>query len=1095
MKKVGIYAIWNKDITRFDIDQLLELNCDEIEVVCLIDRSFIKENELISCINNKFEIYEYSSVEEIKFILEKKEYEYVSFYYGKCWVGRKFYKTLLEEADNQDIVMGKTESIYLNRGKLDLECDEIEGEPVVHENFQAALFSNIFIKRNIVAISDVIKEMDNLRWIKIILNNNVLYCKNEEMFLYAPLTLYMLYKGGINNFCPKVFGTFKNIKHKRKDKVTFYSMVRLLCYFVECYLENERRGTIPGNITWKSIEAIYKKIIEEKDKYSFQFPTFFEEFYSQYFDLKETREVWKEVVGNTKYPAVSVIIPVYNVEKYLKKRIESVIEQTLCDIEIICIDDGSTDRSGEILDEYAQKDSRITVVHAAHSDAGNARNIGIQMAKGEYLAILDADDWSEKNMLQRLYVEGIKRDADIVVCKSKAFSEERQEYSNQDGAVKTKLLPKKDVFSYLDCKEDIFQIFVAWSWDRIIRRSIVVDNSVYFQKLRTANAASFSCATLVVAKKIAFVNEYLTIQRRDLSTSLTHTLDQSWKCAFYSIMDLKRILIELGLYRDVEVSYLTWSVHTLLWYVMKMENNFRISKEMYEKLKTSYFEMAGITKAKIDFSHKNKKEYERYQDIMNMDFEEFQFAQLQKIRVEKNLLQQENFILAQKKKYVEESLIKQDRECEKRILQSEKLEFQLYEARKEVLEVKKSTMFKIGELITKIPRNFKIARIRNAEKRKRRREGYLNIAIVAYENFHYFILHSIIQICNIEKNHIEVYAPNKAIAEMRIYMGDDFNKVVWINIPWCNNVGNDNKGEFNEKLLCDLSKKIAANPFLDKIITCSSEYKYHLYNDLYKNAKYADVIALIHNINAIFRGKNINYEKYKLFKKVDAYAVLGEQLKNEIERNKLTKKRVYVFPIIHNKIKSMIREKSSDKTRFVIVGHVQKERKNYDLVLDSFSEMKNYFNEIQLTILGSTETEYGKKIAERCKKLKKMGLDIKWFEGFVPTKVFQNYMEQADYLLGAVEVYTNTSGSNEVYGVTKMTGVETDMIEYALPGIIPSQLNVQDDLKKCVLTYDFGEELVDVLKSALDSEKKQMLKQQAIICARKHSKENNYIQF
>lgn len=1095
MGKLCICVIWNNDITRFDVEQIKEFICDEIEVVCIVRDKFTRNTELLNVLQKEIKIYEYSSIEQIKFILNDLRFEKISFYYGKCWVGKQFYKYLLEESWNQDVVLGKTESIYLNRGKLNLKCDEIENNPIVHENFQAALFDKFYIRKNLEMISKAIYTMDILCWIKIVFNDNTFYCKKEEMFLYAPLVLGLKKEDDKNKICPRVYGVFKYIKYNNGNKIVFYSMVRMLSYFVDCYLENKISNYSKEDISWSDIESIYKRIVIEQKKFGLEFPDYFEEFYIQYFANQSTREVWNKRTEIEDYPAVSVIIPVYNVERYIRKRIESIIGQTLKEIEIICIDDGSTDNSGEILDEYAKKDSRIKVVHAAHSDAGNARNIGIQMARGQYLAILDADDWSEKNMLQRLYLEGIKKDADIVVCRSRAYSEEHQVYSNQDGAIKVKLLPEKDVFSFWDCKEDIFQIFVAWSWDRIIRRDIVVDNNLFFQKLRTANAASFSCATLVVAKKIAFINEYLTIQRRDLNTSLTHTLDQSWKCAFYSIMDLKRILIELGIYKDVEVSYLVWSVHTLLWYVMKMQNNYVISKQLHEKLRNTYFEMAGITTSKTEFSHKNSKEYERYQEILNLEFEEFQFKELQKIRIDNEHMKQENMLLVNNKKANEDKLIEQDKEHNKRLSQLKKLEIMLYEARKEVLELKKSTMFKVGEFVTNLPRRLKIERIRNIEKKKRKKKGCLNIAIVAYENFHYFILNSIIQICNVSKNHVEVYAPQKAINEMRIYMKDDFNKVEWVPIPWCNYVGDSNRGEFNEELLCDLSKKIAENPFLDKIITCSSEYKYHLYKTLYINAKYADVIALIHNVNAIFRSKKFNYEKYMLFKKVDAYAVLGEQLKEEIEKNKLTRKKVYVFPIIHNKEQSEIRVQNERKTRFVVVGHVQKERKNYNLILDSFEKLRNSYDEIQLTILGSTETEYGKRIVERCKELRRRGMDIKWFDGFVPTKEFKYYMEKADYLLGAVEVFTNTSESNEIYGVTKMTGVETDMIEYALPGIIPSQLKIQTDLKNCVLTYEREEQLFDVLKKSLDSNKKHELKQNAILCARKHSKENNYIKF
>ena len=98
---------------------------------------------------------------------------------------------------------------------------------------------------------------------------------------------------------------------------------------------------------------------------------------------------------------VSVIMPVYNVEKYLHQCMDSLVQQTLTDIEIICVDDGSTDNSLAILQEYAQRDSRIIVLQQKNSGAGVARNTGMKIVKGEYLAIVDSDDFFELDMLEK----------------------------------------------------------------------------------------------------------------------------------------------------------------------------------------------------------------------------------------------------------------------------------------------------------------------------------------------------------------------------------------------------------------------------------------------------------------------------------------------------------------------------------------------------------------------------------------------------------------------------------------------------------------------------------------------------------------------
>ena len=99
---------------------------------------------------------------------------------------------------------------------------------------------------------------------------------------------------------------------------------------------------------------------------------------------------------------VSIIVPVYNVASYLSKCLDSCINQTLYDIEIICVDDGSTDNSGELLDEYKAVDSRIQVIHKENGGLSSARNYGLDHANGDYIAFVDADDWIEENTFERL---------------------------------------------------------------------------------------------------------------------------------------------------------------------------------------------------------------------------------------------------------------------------------------------------------------------------------------------------------------------------------------------------------------------------------------------------------------------------------------------------------------------------------------------------------------------------------------------------------------------------------------------------------------------------------------------------------------------
>lgn len=112
---------------------------------------------------------------------------------------------------------------------------------------------------------------------------------------------------------------------------------------------------------------------------------------------------------------VSITVPIFNAEKELPRCINSLIKQTLPDIEIILVDDGSTDSSGRICDEYALKDSRIRVLHKSNGGSGAARQLGLENSRGNYYTVCDADDWVEPNMYKELYNKAIKDDSDIVL--------------------------------------------------------------------------------------------------------------------------------------------------------------------------------------------------------------------------------------------------------------------------------------------------------------------------------------------------------------------------------------------------------------------------------------------------------------------------------------------------------------------------------------------------------------------------------------------------------------------------------------------------------------------------------------------------------
>ena len=125
---------------------------------------------------------------------------------------------------------------------------------------------------------------------------------------------------------------------------------------------------------------------------------------------------------------VSVIIPVYNAYDYLRPAIDSILDQTLTELEVICIDDGSTDNSLEILKEYQERDPRVRIVTETNAGPGIARNNGIKRARGEYLAFLDADDFYEPTFLEELYTVAVRDSLDIAIARYDIYNDRRARF-------------------------------------------------------------------------------------------------------------------------------------------------------------------------------------------------------------------------------------------------------------------------------------------------------------------------------------------------------------------------------------------------------------------------------------------------------------------------------------------------------------------------------------------------------------------------------------------------------------------------------------------------------------------------------------------
>lgn len=208
-------------------------------------------------------------------------------------------------------------------------------------------------------------------------------------------------------------------------------------------------------------------------------------------------------------PKVSIIVPIYNVEKYMRRGMNSILNQTLKEIEIILVDDGSTDSSGKIADEYMLIDSRVKVIHQKNKGLPGARNSGILVATGDYLGFVDPDDWVEKNMFEEMYKSAISCNSDITICNFieenlKEDSKEIYKHNIDNGILRENEI-KKEFINYIDNKN-----FFLWPTvcNKIYKRKFLEDNNLsQDETLRIAEDLCFNINAIMNAKVISGIDK------------------------------------------------------------------------------------------------------------------------------------------------------------------------------------------------------------------------------------------------------------------------------------------------------------------------------------------------------------------------------------------------------------------------------------------------------------------------------------------------------------------------------------------------------------------------------------------------------------
>ncbi len=213
----------------------------------------------------------------------------------------------------------------------------------------------------------------------------------------------------------------------------------------------------------------------------------------------------------------SVVVPVYNVQEYLRECIDSILAQTFTDYEVLLVDDGSTDTSPQICDEYAQKDDRVRAIHNRNGGASAARNTGFKEAKGDYILCIDSDDFfTDTGCFRKIYAAA--QDKDVVLFKYQKYFDEEKRFGKC--AFSYTGIDEADTVATVVDKLVNADAFFGMAWMKCIRRQLIADNDLYFKEGIVAEDIDWNYALYCCAQTIAAIDEpFIAYRQRENSVT------------------------------------------------------------------------------------------------------------------------------------------------------------------------------------------------------------------------------------------------------------------------------------------------------------------------------------------------------------------------------------------------------------------------------------------------------------------------------------------------------------------------------------------------------------------------------------------------
>lgn len=672
-----IIPVYNqeKHIQEF-LEELCKAEIPDYEIICVDDGSTDKTAELLDKAAEKEEKIKVYHLEDRgpgyarNYGMEKSAGRYLAFCDSDDRVHVDVYKTMYEVIcqEDKDLVVANYQEVF-DSGKIVPRRFELSGEKDYWGLLQqiavyGKIFRREFLEKNKINYPEAYQGEDRVFLGKVVVAHPDFIWLDEISYDYMRhesvegATLTHSYSF---HFFSQRIGCWKEFyyicKKEYPGKAEDY-ILRGMSYLYEQWVKLPQEKKENALALVQELLGLLENI-EQKNKRVFGLPL--EKFlkvqtYQEYAKAVVSENVKGEVRSHNdlEKPGVTIIIPMYNVGKYLRKCLYSLVSQTYEAFEIICVDDGSDDETIEIVEEYRTFDKRIRLLQQKHGRAGVARNLGMTKARGDYYLFLDGDDFFEAEMLEKSMKKIQEDDADICLFDAQLFFEETETVQKPDTYLKRKLVPQQIPFEGKSYPY-IFNVSTASPWNKLIKKSLVDQYEIQFMPTQRCNDVYFIFLTMAVAKRITVLPEVF-VNYRQSAGSLQANNDKSPWDWYTALVTLREKLKQLGIYEDVEQSFMNY-VLSLSIYNLSSLKTASVFMEFYHRAKAEIFENLGLlTYDAANYYPYNEERYAKLQRIMNSSVEEYLFVENRGLKEERNKWAEKAKKAQRERKKVKESI-------------------------------------------------------------------------------------------------------------------------------------------------------------------------------------------------------------------------------------------------------------------------------------------------------------------------------------------------------------------------------------------------------------------------------------------------------